>query len=239
MERGKKKLLVTAVALVLVLAAAAAAYRMLSADTAPDMQLAAGPSQEEVSGQEEEADAAGGEEPETAQDGAAAAEDEADRAKDGEAGAAEDGGQAGEEETELMTAPDFAMQDYEGMTVQLSDLFGTPIVMNFWSSGCGPCKMEMPDFQAASEELEDEVLFVMVDSIGVFGETVESGKAYVEEQGFTFPVFFDVDQEGISTYGITSFPTTFFLNENGEIVAYGQGMMSAETLEQGISMILP
>ncbi len=219
MEKGKKKLLITAVVFVLILAAAAVAYQTLSQNNDPGMQLAAqtGEASEEAVEAGEEADL-----------------EDTKTEEDQEGTQTEDGGEA-----ELMTAPDFTMQDSEGMSVNLSDLFGKPIVMNFWSSGCNPCKMEMPDFQAASEELGDEVLFVMVDSIGVFGETVESGSAYVEEQGYTFPVFYDVDQEGIAAYGITSFPTTFFLNEEGQIVAYGQGMMSADTLDEGISMILP
>ena len=144
------------------------------------------------------------------------------------------------ESTEYTEAPDFTVWDQDGKQTSLKEILeGKPAVINFWTSKCPPCKEEMPDFEEVYQEMKDQVQFIMVDSVGCMGETEESGRAYVEEQGFTFPVFFDVDQEGISTYGITSFPTTFFLNENGEIVAYGQGMMSAETLEQGISMILP
>ena len=58
------------------------------------------------------------------------------------------------EET-AQAAPDFTAYDAEGNAVKLSDYFGKPLVLNFWASWCGPCKSEMPEFQAKYEELSD------------------------------------------------------------------------------------
>ena len=135
-------------------------------------------------------------------------------------------------------APDFEIIDWNGNKVKLSDLFGKPIVLNFWASGCGPCRNEMPDFQVAYEKYGDEVQFMMVNYIGFFGETVDSAKAFINDQGYTFPVYFDTENRAAATYGINSIPQTFFIGANGELVAYGQGMLDMAALEQGISMII-
>ncbi len=135
-------------------------------------------------------------------------------------------------------APDFTVVNWDGEDVKLSDLFGKPIVLNFWASGCGPCRNEMPDFQAAYEKYGDDVQFMMVNYIGFFGETVDSAKEFVNGQEYTFPVYFDTDNSAAATYGIYSIPQTFFIDKHGEIVAYAQGMIDETSLEKGIGMIL-
>lgn len=142
--------------------------------------------------------------------------------------------------SEPIPAPDFTVYNAEGEAVTLSSLLDRPAIINFWASTCPPCKQEMPDFQSAYETYGEEIAFIMVDGVGsMLNETQEAGAAYVAEQGFTFPVYFDNDRDAVSTYGITGFPTTFFVGGDGNLVAAAQGMISAETLEQGISMILP
>lgn len=135
-------------------------------------------------------------------------------------------------------APDFTVVDWDGENVKLSDLFGKPIVLNFWASGCGPCRSEMPDFQAAYEKYGNEVQFMMVNYIGFFGETVDSAKEFVNGQGYTFPVYFDTGNSAAEIYGIYSIPQTFFIDEHGELIAYAKGMLDEESLEKGINMIL-
>ena len=148
-------------------------------------------------------------------------------------------GQSESESVEISEdhAPDFTVLNWEGEDVKLSDLFGKPIVLNFWASGCGPCRNEMPDFQAAYEKYGNDVQFMMVNYIGFFGETVDSAKEFVNGQEYTFPVYFDTDNSAAATYGIYSIPQTFFINKHGEIVAYAQGMIDESSLEEGIGMI--
>ena len=134
------------------------------------------------------------------------------------------------------SAPDFSVIDYDGEAVKLSDYFGTPIVLNFWASWCPPCKAEMPDFDKASEA-HSEVRFLMVNMTDGGRETVESAKEHVESQGYGFTVLFDTEYSAAYAYGVNSLPTTFFIDSDGKLKAYANGMLDAETLERGIGMI--
>ena len=134
-------------------------------------------------------------------------------------------------------APDFTVYDGEGNPVKLSDYFGKPIVMNFWASWCGPCKMEMPDFNEKSQELDGKVQFLMINMTDGGRETVETASAFIDEQGYTFRVFFDTTTEAAYTYGAYSLPTTYFIDAQGYAIAQATGAISGETLQRGIDMI--
>ena len=143
------------------------------------------------------------------------------------------------EEVPVYPAPDFIFYHLDGSEAKLSDYFGKPMVLNFWSSNCGPCRSEMPDFQRAYEELGDAVNFVMVNVTDGYWDTVDSASSYVAEEGFTFPVFYDTDNHAAYTYGITGLPTTFFLSAEGNLVAGRSGAMNYDILMGGIDFIYP
>lgn len=138
---------------------------------------------------------------------------------------------------EPLLAPDFTVYDAEGNEVRLSDYFGKPIVLNFWASWCGPCKMEMPDFHEKYLELGEEIHFLMVNMTDGARETVEAASAFIEKNAFTFPVFYDTAVDAAMTYGVYSLPTTYFINAEGHPIAQATGAINAETLQRGIDMI--
>ena len=200
---NKKALLITLIVLLVVLGVAAALYPKLSAGMQPQ-QIATMP--------------AATAEPTQAQTEATEAATEAATEPT---------------EPEPIPAPDFAVQDWDGNEVHFSDYLGKPIVLNFWAHWCGPCQMEMPEFNAAYERLGGEVTFLMVHE----GAAVDDGKEKVTEGGYTFPVVFDVDSSAGNMYGITAFPTTFFIDKDGNLQAYYMGAMDADLLQQGIDLI--
>jgi Thiol-disulfide isomerase and thioredoxins len=143
-------------------------------------------------------------------------------------------------DTAKTTSParDFAVQDTAGNEVKLSEQFGKPIVVNFWASWCPPCKDEMPDFEKVYQEMGEQVTFMMVDLVDGSRETIETGSAFIESAGYTFPVYFDVNQNAAYTYALTSIPTTLFINADGEVVANAVGAIDEETLRRGVALIL-
>ena len=140
-------------------------------------------------------------------------------------------------EPELTLAPDFTVYDLEGNEVHLTDFFGKPIIVNFWASWCGPCKMEMPDFDAAYNTYKDDIVFLMVNMTDGSRETVEVASEFIADSGYTFPVYYDTQYSASITYSVASLPTSYFLNSQGELVAHAKGAIDAETLQRGINMI--
>ncbi len=141
-------------------------------------------------------------------------------------------------ESEYIPAPDFTVYDIDGNEVHLSDFIGKPVILNFWASWCGPCKMEMPDFNEAYAELGEDIHFLMVN-VTTGRETLDSASKFIEEQGYSFPVFYDTESDAASTYGAYSLPTTYFIDEEGYAITYAIGAINRHTLQRGIDMILP
>ncbi len=145
--------------------------------------------------------------------------------------------QSEEPEPEKVVLPDFTVYDRDGNEVHLSDFRGKPVVLNFWASWCGPCKSEMPAFDAAYAELGDEIHFLMVNMTTSFRESFENATEFIDEQGYSFPVFYDTDSDVAMTYGIQSFPTTLFIDSEGHGIAQATGAINGELLQKGIDMI--
>lgn len=141
---------------------------------------------------------------------------------------------------EKIAAPDFTVYDADGNEVSLSDFLGQPVVLNFWSSRCGPCKMEMPDFDEKYRELGEEVQFLMVNVTNGSWDTLDSATAFIAEQGYTFPVFYDTESDAADQYGgSTSLPLTYFIDAEGYAAARAMGAIDSELLQQGIDLIYP
>ena len=137
---------------------------------------------------------------------------------------------------EKSKAPNLFVFDDQGNQLRLADFEGKPIVLNFWASWCGPCKMEMPDFHEKYLSLGDEVQFLMIN-MTTGRETIESASSFIAQNGYRFPVFYDLESDAALTYGAYSLPTTFFIDADGYAVAQVTGAINAETLQRGIDMI--
>ena len=135
-------------------------------------------------------------------------------------------------------APDFTVTDSDGNSVKLSDFRGKGVVLNFWASWCGPCKMEMPHFQAAYEQYGEDVHFLMVNMSTAFGDSRDDAAAVLEEGGYTFPVYYDDLSECAYGYGINASPVTVFIDADGNLVSAKTGAMNAADLDRRILAIL-
>lgn len=140
-------------------------------------------------------------------------------------------------ENELTQAPNFTVYDLDGNEVNLTDFFGKPIIVNFWASWCGPCKMEMPDFNEAYQTYKDDITFLMVNMTDGSRETVEKASTFIEESGYIFPVYYDTEYSAAITYSVSSLPTTYFIDADGYLIAHARGAIDSSTLQKGIDMI--
>ena len=143
----------------------------------------------------------------------------------------------GAEETR-QAAPDFTVYDLEGNAHKLSDFRGKPVILNFWATWCGYCQVEMPDFDEKFKEYGNDVHFIMLNVTDGAQETVESASAFIQENGYSFPVYYDTDMDATGSYNTSGLPVTYFIDADGNFVAWQQGMMTAETLQIGIDMLL-
>lgn len=134
-------------------------------------------------------------------------------------------------------ADDFTVFTKSGDAVKLSDFYGKPVVLNFWASWCPPCKSEMPHFENVYKEYGDNINFMMLDIVDGTRETQKKGQDYVEQMGYTFPVYFDNNQEASYKYSIMSIPMTFFIDSEGYIVSYVTGAISETNLRSEIQML--
>ena len=95
----------------------------------------------------------------------------------------------------------------------------------------------MPGFDEVYTELGEEVQFLMANMTTNSRESFENAVAFIEEQGYSFPVFYELDGDAAATYGVYSLPTTYFIDAEGYGVAQATGAIDREMLEKGIGMI--
>ncbi len=147
-----------------------------------------------------------------------------------------DESEAGEEDK--LAAFDFTVYDAAGNEVKLSDFFGKPIIINFWTTWCPYCVDEMPVFEEAYKKYGDEINFLMIDCVDGQRETQAMGESFIEEKGFTFPVYFDTEGSAGTTYEVYSLPTSVFIDRDGYVIVYYPGGLTAEMLQKGIDLVL-
>jgi cytochrome c biogenesis protein CcmG, thiol:disulfide interchange protein DsbE len=113
-------------------------------------------------------------------------------------------------------APNFDLEGIDGSKIQLEELRGSPIVINFWASWCPPCRAEMPALQRVTEKYNDQNLHVLAVNL-TDRDNISSVEKFIKSYGLTFPVLFDRTGGTASAYRIKALPTTYFINENGII----------------------
>ncbi len=137
-------------------------------------------------------------------------------------------------------APDFTAVTPDGQTVALSDFVeregsnGQPVVLNFWASWCGPCRIEMPHFEKASLNYSGQAAVLGVNQ----AETAETVEAFGQNAHVSYPLLVDEDMTINRQYSVSNLPTTIFVDGNGVIREVFVGTMNQAVLENKIDGIL-
>ncbi len=133
------------------------------------------------------------------------------------------------------SAPDLRLTLLDGTTLQLSDLRGEAVVINFWASWCPPCEDEMPDLQAVWQEYEGRgATFVGI----AFQDEEVSVRNMLERYGVTYPVGLDADSHIADAYGVTGPPETFVVDPEGRVARVFIGPVTATSLREELAGLL-
>jgi len=134
-------------------------------------------------------------------------------------------------------APDFQLQDLNGDTVSLSDLRGSPVMLNFWATWCPPCRAEMPYMQQIYVEWQDKGLVILTINLR---ENSSKVRQFMQSNNLYFPVLLDANGNVAQKYNVTGIPTTFFISKDGIIQERKLGaFQSKEDIEDCLSKIRP
>lgn len=135
-------------------------------------------------------------------------------------------------------AKDFIIYDKDGKAVTLDDFKGKPLVINIFASWCRPCILEMPYFQGAYDKYKNEdVMILMVNMTDGQRETKESAEKFIKDNGYTMPVYFDMDMDLANKYRVSGIPRTIFIDKEGYISSDHMGLMQEDILNSEIDKI--
>lgn len=126
------------------------------------------------------------------------------------------------------TAPDFTADLADGSTFTLSEQSGKVVLLNFWATWCGPCVEEMPAFEKLQKEYGDEVAVLAVNCL----EDEETVRQFITENGYTFPIAFDVEGVVNMKYPTDGIPYTLVIGKDGTVQNIYLGAADADTQYQ-------
>ena len=127
------------------------------------------------------------------------------------------------------------LADLDGKAIDLAELRGRPVVLNFWASWCGPCVEEFPLLREATQRHGGDDLVV----IGiVYQDRSEAARDFMARNGATWQAAMDPGERVARSYGILGPPETFFIGRDGTIVARQLGQFSAASLDEKLAAII-
>ena len=132
----------------------------------------------------------------------------------------------GEQQTSLRAgavAPDFTLRTLDGQDVHLAEVAAAHelVVVNFWATWCGPCRIEMPQLEKSYEDLQKRGVEILAVNAG---EDVGTVREYLASRTFHFPVLLDGRQAVVEAWDVQAFPTTVLVDRQGKIVAIHEGL---------------
>jgi thiol-disulfide isomerase/thioredoxin len=133
-------------------------------------------------------------------------------------------------------APDFELPALDGKNLKLSDLRGKAVLLNFWATYCGPCKIEMPWFVELQKEYGPQGFQIV--GVAMDDASTEDIAKFVKELGVNYPILLGKESVGESYGGVGVLPTTFFLDRDGKLIAREFGLQSRSVFVDHIKKAL-
>ncbi|MBC5585722.1 redoxin domain-containing protein [Eggerthella sp. NSJ-70] len=175
-------------------------------------------------------------------DGASKGGNDADSGSAGSSDAGKNdasGSAASDADVQAAPLADLKLVDQNGEEHSLDEYRGKTVFLNFWATWCGPCQREIPDIEALYKdrgENEGDLVVLGVANPKTDSHpnnsdvSVDEVKAFIDEQGITYPVLMDTEGTMFSGYRIMSFPTTFMIDKDGNIFGYISGMLTPDMM---------
>ena len=133
-------------------------------------------------------------------------------------------------------APDFSLDDLQGRKVTLADYKGKAVLLNFWATWCGPCKIEMPWFVDLQKQYGSQGL--MIVGIAMDDSGKETISSFSREMKVNYPILLGKEAVGEAYGGVIGLPTSFFVDRSGKIVAHVEGLADRSQIEDDIKLAL-
>lgn len=139
---------------------------------------------------------------------------------------------------EEMFLPDFSVASLDGVSTQLSSVYGKPAIVGFWATWCPPCNTEAPVIQKLYETYGDQVNFMMIDSASDGRDNLEVVTSWLAEGNYSYPVYIDETGEAAMAAQIYYLPTMFVLDKEGKVLTAFSGALDEEGGTQLLEQLL-
>jgi thiol-disulfide isomerase/thioredoxin len=138
------------------------------------------------------------------------------------------------EDGPLPQAPEFELLTLDGAPVSLGAMQGKIVILDFWATWCGPCKVQMPVLDSMWRERKGDDLMIL--GVSVDTDPVAKVAEWVDERGFEYPIAI-ADQDLAMRYGVFGFPTLVIIDQSGGIHTRHMGVLSGPELQAVIDEI--
>jgi peroxiredoxin len=133
-------------------------------------------------------------------------------------------------------APDFSLVSLDGTTMRLSDFRGKAVLLNFWATWCGPCKIEMPWFVDFQKQYGSQGLQIV--GIAMDDASKEDIVKFAKDMGVNYPILIGKEAVGDQYGGVPALPETFLIARDGKITDKIIGLRGKAEIEDAIKKAL-